>query len=370
MRKWLLIVFVAILGQFAFSQNFEIYVSDAGNFNNPPWQILKFDSSGKNPSVFINTNLNWPQDILFLEDSNEVLISNLGTNRITKHNAKTGAYLSDFARSIGGPTRFKIGPDGLLYVLQWRGNGKVLRYKLSGEFVDEFTSVGVNQSIGLDWDKNGDLYVSSYNGDMVRRFGTDGKDLGVFINSNLAGPTNIWFDEAGDLLVADYDGSAVKRFDSDGKYKGDFLTGLRNCEGVALLPNGDILIGNGNSHSVKRFDKTGTYKNDFIAASSGKLLTPNAVIIRTIPKNTKVNKPAAKADIFFPNAGSAFTLQPQYAELVKSANIYGTSGQLVDSIDLGVGSVWDAKHIENGLYIMEITFKDGSQQSQKVVVKH
>lgn len=370
MRKWLLVVFVAILGRQASAQNFEIYVSDAGNFNNPPWQILKFDSNGQNPSVFINTNLNWPQDILFLEDSNEVLISNLGTNRITKHNAQTGDYISDFARSIGGPTRIKIGPDGLLYVLQWRGNGKVLRYKLDGEFVDEFTSVGVTQSIGLDWDKNGDLYVSSYNGDLVRRFDTNGKDLGIFIGSNLAGPTNIWFDKTGDLLVADYDGSAVKRFDSDGKYKNDFLTGLRNCEGVAFLPNGDILIGNGNSHSVKRFDKTGKYKNDFITNGSGKLITPNAVVMRTIPKDTKVDAPVTKTDIFFPNTGSVFTLQPQYAKLVKSAVVYNTSGQHVDRLDLVTGSVWDAKLMEIGVYILQIDFWDGSRQSQTIMVKH
>ena len=40
------------------SQSFNVYVSDAGNFNNPPWQILKYDSAGQNPTVFINNNLN------------------------------------------------------------------------------------------------------------------------------------------------------------------------------------------------------------------------------------------------------------------------------------------------------------------------
>ncbi len=108
----------------SYSQNIEIYVSDAGNFDKPPWQILKFDQDGKNPSVFINQNLNWPQDILFLEDSNQVLISNLGSGCITKHNATSGAFIENFACSINGPTRTKIGPDGLLYVLQWKGDGK------------------------------------------------------------------------------------------------------------------------------------------------------------------------------------------------------------------------------------------------------
>ena len=118
-----------------FAQDFEIYVSDAGNFNNPPWQILKFDQNGQNGEVFISENLAWPQDIVFLEDKNEVLISNLNTGRITRYNSETGAYMSNFATGLGGPTRMKIGDDDLLYVLQWTGDGLVKRYSLEGDSV-------------------------------------------------------------------------------------------------------------------------------------------------------------------------------------------------------------------------------------------
>ncbi|MEL7425210.1 MAG: hypothetical protein AAFN81_19645, partial [Bacteroidota bacterium] len=121
----------------AFSQNFSVYVSDAAGFNTPPWKILKFDENGDNPEVFINTNLGWPQDILFLEDQGIVLISNLTTGLINKHDAETGILAGVFASGIGGPTRMKIGADNLLYVLQWSGNGLVRRYELDGTFVDE-----------------------------------------------------------------------------------------------------------------------------------------------------------------------------------------------------------------------------------------
>lgn len=260
--------------------DYNVYVSDAGNFQNPPWQILKFDNTGRNPSVFINTNLAWPQDILFLEQSNEVLISNLSSGRITRHNATTGAFIDDFATGISGPTRMKIGPDGLLYVLQWNGPGIVLRYNLDGSLVGEFNTVGVSQSIGMDWDTNGNLYVSSYNGDLVRRFDSNGDDLGIFISSNLAGPTNIWFDETGDLLVSDYDGTAVKRFNANGNYEDDFLRGLGNSEGIGILPTGNILVGNGATSSVKMFSSSGTFIRDFIPSGSGNLIAPNAVVIR------------------------------------------------------------------------------------------
>lgn len=266
----------------ASAQSFEVYVSDAGNFTSPPWQILKFDSDGKNPAVFISSNLNWPQDILFLEDSNTVLISSLGSGKITKHDATTGAYLGDFATGISGPTRIRIGPDNLLYVLQWTGNGRVRRYDLDGTPRGLFTSVGVPQSIGLDWDKDGNLYVSSYSGDFVQKFDASGNSAGLFVNSNLAGPTNIWFDENGDLLVNDYDGTAVKRFSAAGHYLGDFAQGLRMAEGHAYLPDGHLLVGDGGSRSVKRFDETGRFVGSFVASGTAGLLNPNAIVVRVI----------------------------------------------------------------------------------------
>ncbi|HMU44069.1 MAG TPA: T9SS type A sorting domain-containing protein [Ignavibacteriaceae bacterium] len=271
---------VLLLSINTFGQDLEIYVSDAGNFSNPPWKILKFDENGENPEIFIDTVLAWPQDIVFLEDQQVVLISNLSSGRITKYNSSTGDYIGNFATGIAGPTRMKIGADSLLYVLQWSGNGKVRRYQLNGTFVDEFTSVGVPQSIGLDWDSNGNLYVSSYSGDNVRRFGPSGNDLGLFVTSNLAGPTNIWFNDNGDLLVSDYDGTAVKRFDSTGVFVSNFITGLGQAEGVDFFPNGNILIGNGATHSVKMYDSNGVYIEEFIPNGSGGLMTPNAVVIR------------------------------------------------------------------------------------------
>ena len=283
-KTFLLLIALSILllASNSFSQDLEIYVSDAMNFSSPPWKILKFDENGENPEVFINDQLAWPQDILFLEDQNVVLISNLNSGRITKHNSSTGAYMEDFATGIGGPTRMKIGADSLLYVLQWSGNGKVRRYELDGTFVGDFTSVGVTQSIGIDWDDDGNLYVSSYGGASVRKFDTSGTDLGIFVNTNLAGPTNIWFDDNGDLLVIDYNGTAVKRFDSNGIFLNNFITGLSQAEGVDFFPNGNILIGNGATHSVKMYDSNGVYIEDFIPNGSGGLITPNAVVIREL----------------------------------------------------------------------------------------
>jgi len=288
-------LFVLLLVSNTYSQVVEVYVSDAGNFSNPPWKIFKFDENGENSEVFIDTVLAWPQDIVFLEDQQVVLISNLNSGRITKYNSSNGEYIGNFATGIAGPTRMKIGADSLLYVLQWSGNGKVRRYQMDGTYAGEFTSVGVPQSIGLDWDSNGNLYVSSYSGDNVRKFDPNGNDLGLFVTSNLAGPTNIWFDDNGDLLVSDYDGTAVKRFNSSGVFQNNFATGLSQSEGVDFFQNGNILIGNGATHSVKMFDSNGVYIEDFIPNGLGGLITPNAVVIRkrnpvSVDDESSINK--------------------------------------------------------------------------------
>ena len=66
-----------------------IYVSDAVNFSTGDWKIYKYDENGQNAEVFIDEDLAWPQDIIFLEANNEVLISNLNSGKINRYNATT-----------------------------------------------------------------------------------------------------------------------------------------------------------------------------------------------------------------------------------------------------------------------------------------
>ncbi len=266
----------------------DIYVSDAGNGpGSPPYQILRFDENGENPEVFTTEGLSWPQDILFLEDQNVVLISNLNSNSIGRYNIDNGSLINTFATGISGPTRMKIGPDNLLYVLQWSGNGLVLRYQLDGTFVDQFTSFAVNESIGMDWDSDGNLYVSSFNsggGGFVRKFDTSGADQGLFINSNLQGPTNIWFGDGGDLFVNDWTGGRVVRFNASGAFLGNTATGLSRLEGIAVLDNGNFLIGDGGSGTgtIKEFTRGGVFVRDLVSRGSGSLKSPNAVTLRKV----------------------------------------------------------------------------------------
>ena len=263
----------------------EIYVVDAGEeVGKPPFKILRFDENGKKPVIFTTQNLDWPQDMVFLESQGVVLVSNLNSGTISRHEIETGNYIDNFATGIGGPTRMKIGPDGLLYVLQWNGNGSVLRFEPDGTFVGEFTTVGVTQAIGLDWDADGNLYVSSFDAAHVRRFDNLGNNLGIFANTNLIGPTNIWI-KGNELFVNDWNRGTVTRFDEFGNFENFFITGLQLPEGIAFMINGNFLIGNGGTGSVKMFDSDGNFIKDLIESGAGDLFTPNAVILREVNRD-------------------------------------------------------------------------------------
>ena len=261
----------------------EIYVSDVGANRNGPHQILRYDEDGSFGSAFISTNLNRPQDIVFLEDEGIAIVSSLGTNVITSHDINSGAFLGNFATGLNGPTRVEIGPDSLIYVLQWNG-GSVRRYEFDGTFVDDFTDTGVIQAIGITWDSAGNLYVAAFNNGAngyVQMYDTNGVDQGAFINSNLTGPTDIWFDDAGNMLVNDWSGNVIRQFDSTGAFIGNFATGLSQPEGVDFL-DGNVLIGNSGTGSVKMYDASGSFVMDVVAPGAAALVTPNAVTVRHV----------------------------------------------------------------------------------------
>jgi hypothetical protein len=271
----------------------------------------------------------------------------------------------------------------LLYVLQWSGSGKVRRYELDGTFVDEFTSVGVTQSIGIDWDNAGNLYISSYGGGLVRKFDPDGNDLGVFVNSNLSGPTNIWFDDNGDLLVIDYNGTAVKRFDSSGTFINNFLTGLSQAEGVDFFPNGNILIGNGTTSSVKLFDSNGNYIEDFIPNGSGNLLTPNAIVIREVnPSSVSGDKNSTNLNNFVleqnypnpfnPTTNIRFRIADRGFTTLNVYNILGNEIAILVSEEIPAGEheiTFDASNLPSGIYFYQLKAGSFIQTNKMIYLK-
>lgn len=328
MRLLFRVLCIALLASSAHGQETHLYAVDIGPNRQPPWQVIRYDESGQNPELFTNAQLSRPQDIVYLEHEGTTIVSNLASNRITKYDAITGEYVGVFATGIGQPTRMEIGPGNLLYVLQWAGNGRVLRYDLDGNFAGEFTTVGVSNSIGLDWDSEGNLYVASYDGAYVRRFDPNGNDLGFFISSNLQGPTNIWFRENGDLLVMDWNAGDIKRFNSNGVYQGVFIPGLSEPEGIEFLDNGDFLVANGGTSSVRRYTANGSFVGNFVPPGSGGLVKPNAIrfITASVVNGFEIN--AGLNDAWFnaqtPGQGLFVTVFPDLGAIFIAVFTYDT----------------------------------------------
>lgn len=352
------------------AQHYHAYVSDAGNFQNGPWKILKFDENGQNGEAFISSHLAWPQDIFFIEPKNEVLVSNLNSGLITRFNASTGAYINEFATGLKGPTRMKLGPDSLLYVLQWETPFTVLKYDLNGNFKGTATSTGTNTSIGIDWDAQGNLYVSSYNGKMVKKYTPNGTDLGAFINTNLAGPTNIWFDATGQLLVNDYNSGTVKRFSADGQYLGIVISNVPQVEGVTVLPDGNLLLGCGGLSSVRHYDSNFNLLGDFVPSGALGLKTPNAVIIRKDPSSAADE--VQKEELFVqPTLGTVFQVGNAGVSTGPAIlRVYNNAGLLAKEIKFVTGQTLDASDLPNGQYLLSVQWPDGKILSRKIVVQH
>lgn len=357
--------------QAAHSQTVSYYISDAGNFNLPPWQILKFDENGQNGQVFISNHLDWPQDIVFLEASNTVLISNLNSGNISRFNATTGDYINEFATGIEGPTRMKIGKDSLLYVLQWNGVGKVLRFTLDGTAMGAFTTVGVKTSIGIDWDSAGNLYVSSYNGKSVRKFSSTGEDKGNFISTGLAGPTNIWFNASGDLMVNDYNAGIVKRYDASGVFKANFISNVPQCEGVSVQPDGKIIIGVGGTSSVRIYNADGTFAKDLVPSGTLNLLTPNGVIKRSSSMSTGINTIHHQGvQMATPSIGTLFHFSDQDDVSDGIVQICNDAGTVLGKINLAESVVWDASSYPDGIYFLSLQLNPTTVARQKLIVQH
>ncbi|MDC8003227.1 T9SS type A sorting domain-containing protein [Aureisphaera galaxeae] len=373
LKLFLTLAVLCIASPFFAQQDF-IYVSDAGGFSIPPWQILRYDIDGSNPvtlvdnDFFVSNGIGWPQDIVFLESENAMLISSLVGGKITKHNASTGAFIEDFATVAGGPTRMKIGDDGYLYVVQWSNtDNKVLRFELDGTPMGEYTDVGIAQSIGIDWDSAGNLYVSSFVGDNVHQFNPSGNYVGEYVNTELVGPTNIFFDDNDHLFVLDWNGSNIEEFDANPTYVGTFAAGLPQVEGVDFLPNGNILVGNGGNASIDQFEPDGTSLGSLVPSGSGGLLQPNAVIVRenvvASVEDVELNKVKVA-----PTMGNEFQIRTDAAP-VKQIEVIGMDGKKIADLPISETIVWNASSHAEGIYFLVITLDNDKKGTRKIVVK-
>lgn len=343
------------------------YISDAGNFQQGgPYQILRYDEDGSNGQVFIKNGLDWPQDILFLPNKNQMLVSNLKSNSVEVFDSESGELLGRFITGIEGPTRMRIGKDGMIYILQWRGDGKVKKYELTGKFVDDATQTGVPTSIGFDWDKNGDLYVSSYNGRFIERFDNEGKSKGKFISAGLFGPTNIQFDQEGNMVVLDYNSGRVLLYDKDGKMIKTLVTGVPQCEGIHMTSDGKMIIGT--ASSVRIYDQNNTLQKYLIPTGGNGLLNPNAVVFRAVPTSGTSDQFQKNYKDFLQFIGENKYIAASKIDKISVVTVYNYEGVKVKTHNFSENDSLDMSGLNPGLYFAHTILPNKKEVTQKLVV--
>ncbi len=350
-----------------FSQDTEVFASDRGNN-----AVNKYDIDGNFIEVFIDPNsggLSNPQDIVFHPDGS-VLISGFLNNAILQYDGNTGNFMGEFSSnySLQGATRMELKEDNLIYVLQWSGNYKTVRFDLNGNFVDEFTDIGVFQSIGIDWDTDDNMYISTWangsNGN-VQVFDSNGTGMGVFGDTALlVGPTNIWFTDNNELWVLDYNANRVTRFDENGTFIDHVITGVANPEGFDYLPNGNLLIAERGGNQIKEFTADGTFIGRW--DNGGSLNTPNFVRVREPVLSITQNEQQDQWVV--PTIGTRFMMSPTIVENYQVVYVYSITGTLIAQLNPSESQFWDASQLSKGMYFLRASGPNGIFLSQKLLV--
>lgn len=369
-----LLALTFILSITLFAQNPDLVVTSRDNNS-----VKVFDgNTGEYKGNLVNPNaggLNAPQEVLFHSDGS-LLVTGRFNTAVLRYDGMTGQYLGPFTTgySLDNPTKTQIGPDGLMYISSWgQVNNKITRFNAeTGEFIDEFTSVGVPTGCGQAWDKQGNLYVARWgngqNGD-VWKFDQDGNFVEIFISSAiLQGPTNIWYHEDDHFWVADWSVGEVLRFDTTGSFVNKPITGMLTVEGFDFDSEGNIYLGDWNGNAIFKYSPATQTTELF--ANGGGLDAPNSVVFRpTINTNTD---DFSKNDIqinVFPNPfESEFNFEFENAETGEfELNISDASGKVFQSIQIiNFKHKIDLENAPPGTYFLELKREGKVVKSHKV----
>jgi DNA-binding beta-propeller fold protein YncE len=150
-----------------------------------------------------------PRSLLFMLDLNGKVLKTIGRLR-TGAGVTVFDYPSEVA--VSGDRVFVLDASGSrIQILDTECN-------LMGSFsIPHGSDPLIGRENGLSADQQGNLYVSSIYGSVIRAFSPDGRLLATFGQSGLRvgefeGPTGLWIDSANRLYVADSGNGRVQMF--------------------------------------------------------------------------------------------------------------------------------------------------------------
>jgi DNA-binding beta-propeller fold protein YncE len=222
-------------------------------------------------------------------DGTRVAVTSTIDDKIIEHDAQTGTPL----RTIGGvcagqlPNDVAYRTDGDLFVTCLGGNGVNWFDGATGNALGAFVLGGTGGLFAprsLGFGPNGNLFVSSGSGEILRFDGASGAFVGAFVdaNGNGSGPLDPYGFRfhGGALFVTSFFDDTVRKFDAA---SGAFLatvvaSGSGGLDGPTALdfgPGNDLFVASSANDSVRRYDgATGAFESVFVASGAGGLDAP------------------------------------------------------------------------------------------------
>ncbi|MEM9413368.1 MAG: dockerin type I domain-containing protein [Planctomycetota bacterium] len=187
-----------------------------------------------------------------------VYVTSLLTGQVLRYDGISGEFIDVFAEGNGISTPNNLVFNGdYLYVGDFSGgaSGFLRRFDAAtGAFVDEFADVDFTDGIEFTSDA---VYVSNFNVGVLKFDLQDGSFIENFIPSGHGGllsPTALLFLDNGDLLVSSYNTNSVKRYSPNGDYIDDVITDLFQPEGLAIGLDGNLYAGSYGLGIVNKYD--------------------------------------------------------------------------------------------------------------------
>lgn len=252
---------------------------------------LKYESSIGRPATFVNGDfpgtpgtLAVPQGIGVQDSTNEIYISNgRGIDRVDIFDSE-GNYLRSIGSTGSGPGQFdepadlRFNPNtGDLYVADVF-NSRINVFDAQGNFKTSFGSFSgpVEGRLffgpgGMDFDKDGNLYVTDFSADVIKVYNPQGEQIRTIGSAGsgpgqFSGPGGLIISEKtgriyvndqynGRVQVLDANGNFLFAFGSTGSQPGQF----REPIGIDVDEYENIYVADSQNSRVQVFDKNGKF---------------------------------------------------------------------------------------------------------------